>query len=120
MVVLKIYVVEHVLKTYGRLHPPPVFRKEDCPLHQVKDRFTIEGPHGPHICVVHEAPDMDLEQMHSGEKLDIESIRSTMKQMLIMLDFLHTDCYLTARTFPGRHHENRILILGQEYTQVNH
>ncbi|KAJ5795294.1 hypothetical protein N7457_001893 [Penicillium paradoxum] len=102
MVVLKIYVVDYMLKTYGRIHPPPVYQQQMCPLHKVSDRFLIEGPHGPHICVVHEAPAMDTEQMHSGEKLDLGSIRSTMKQMLLMMDFLHTDCYLTARIHPNK------------------
>lgn len=100
MVVLKIYVVDHMLKTYGRVHPPKVYQQSECPLHEVSDRFTIKGPRGSHICVVHEAPSLDTEQMHAGDKMDLESVRSTMKQMLIMMDFLHTDCYLTARIFP--------------------
>lgn len=100
MVVLKIYVVDHMLKTYGRVHPPKTYQQSECPLHEVSDRFPIKGPRGPHICVVHEAPSLDPEQMHSGDKMDLESMRSTMKQMLIMMDFLHTDCYLTARIVP--------------------
>ncbi|KAK4868588.1 hypothetical protein LT330_006790 [Penicillium expansum] len=101
MVVLKIYVVDHMLKTYGRVHPPKTYQQSECPLHEVSDRFPIKGPRGPHICVVHEAPSLDPEQMHSGDKMDLESMRSTMKQMLIMMDFLHTDCYLTARIMPN-------------------
>ncbi|KAJ5365979.1 hypothetical protein N7517_008865 [Penicillium concentricum] len=101
MVVLKIYVVDHMLKTYGWVHPPKPYEQSECPLHEVSDRFPIKGPRGPHICVVHEGPPIDPDQMHLGEKMDLESIRSTMKQMLVMMDFLHTDCYLTARIKPN-------------------
>ena len=100
LVVLKIYVVDHMLRTYGRIHPPKLYQESKCPLHEVRDRFSIKGPRGRHICVVHEAPSLDPEQVHAGDKLDLDSVRSTMKQMLIMMDFLHTDCYLTARNFP--------------------
>ncbi|CDM29770.1 Protein kinase-like domain [Penicillium roqueforti FM164] len=99
MVVLKIYVVDHMLKSYGRLNPPKTYQQSECPLHEVSDRFSIEGPRGPHICVVHEAPSLDPGQMHAGDKLDLKSTKSTIKQLLVMLDFLHTDCYLTARIF---------------------
>lgn len=99
MVVLKIYVVDHMLKSYGRLNPPKTYQQSECPLHEVSDRFSIKGPRGPHICVVHEAPSLDPGQMHAGDKLDLKSTKSTIKQLLVMLDFLHTDCYLTARIF---------------------
>ncbi|OQE35477.1 hypothetical protein PENCOP_c013G05072 [Penicillium coprophilum] len=101
MVVLKIYVVDHMLKAYGRLHPPKSYDKSECPLHEVSDHFHVKGSRGCHICVVHEGPSIDPEQMHSGDKMDLESMRSTMKQLLIMMDFLHTDCYLTARIKPN-------------------
>ncbi|KAJ5146519.1 uncharacterized protein N7515_001083 [Penicillium bovifimosum] len=101
MVVLKIYVVDYMLNTYGRIHPPKLYNQLECPLYEVSDRFTMKGPQGSHICVVHEAPSMDPEQVHAGDHHDLGLIRSTMKQMLIMLDFLHTDCYLTARISPN-------------------
>ena len=107
MVVFKIYVVDHMLKAYGRIHPPKQYQQNECPLHEVTDRFPIKGPRGPHICVVHEAPQIDPEQMHSDDKLGLEAMRSTIKQMLILMDFLHTDCYLTARIVP-RHRFRRI------------
>ncbi|KAJ5837107.1 hypothetical protein N7447_003133 [Penicillium robsamsonii] len=101
MVVLKIYVVDHMLKTYGRVYPPKSYQQSECPFHEVSDRFSIKSPRGPHICVVHEGPPIDPEQLHTGDKLDLESMRSTMKQILVMMDFLHTDCYLTARIRPN-------------------
>ncbi|KAJ5512052.1 hypothetical protein N7463_001604 [Penicillium fimorum] len=101
MVVLKIYVVDHMLKTYGRVHPPKPYEQSKCPLHEVSDRFSIKSPRGLHICVVHEGPPIDPEQMHPVDKMNLESMRSTMKQMLVMMDFLHTDCYLTARIRPN-------------------
>ncbi|KAJ5958047.1 uncharacterized protein N7479_005197 [Penicillium vulpinum] len=113
MVVLKIYVVDHMLKTYGRLHPPKLYQQSECPLHKVSDRFSIKGPRGPHICVVHEGPPLEPGQMHLGDKLDIESMRSTMKQMLVLVDFLHTDCYLTARIMP-----NAALNVGSDHRRV--
>ncbi|KAJ5443027.1 hypothetical protein N7445_004778 [Penicillium cf. griseofulvum] len=102
MVVLKIYVVDHMLKDYGRIHPPKLYQPNKCPLHEVSDRFSIKGPRGPHICVVHGAPEIDPEQVHSGDKTGLESMRSTVKQMLILMDFLPTDCYLTARIMPNK------------------
>mgnify|MGYP006988606280 CR=1 FL=1 len=100
MVVLTIYVVDHLLKTYGQVHPPTLYQQSECPLHEVSDRFLLQGSRGPYICVVHEAPSLDPQQMHSGDKMDLESMRSTMQQTLILMDFLHTDCYLTARIYP--------------------
>ncbi|QQK43614.1 Serine/threonine-protein kinase DCLK [Penicillium digitatum] len=101
MVVLTIYVVDHLLKTYGQVHPPTLYQQSECPLHEVSDRFLLQGSRGPYICVVHEAPSLDPQQMHSGDKMDLESMRSTMQQTLILMDFLHTDCYLTARIMPN-------------------
>ncbi|KAJ5563071.1 hypothetical protein N7535_002485 [Penicillium sp. DV-2018c] len=73
MVVLKIYVVDYILNTYGRINPPKSYNRLECPLYEVSDRFTIKGSQGPHICVVHEAPAMTFGESHAqpGDKLDL-------------------------------------------------
>jgi hypothetical protein len=34
-----------------RIHPPKLYQESKCPLHEVRDRFSIKGPRGRHICV---------------------------------------------------------------------
>jgi non-specific serine/threonine protein kinase len=95
--VLKIYVVMHVLKAYGRPHPQKVYPRDEYPLREVIDRFVIEGPKGKHICIVHAPPPIDLAEWISGDKLRLEAMKSSIRQLLIILDYLHTDCFTTAR-----------------------
>lgn len=100
LVVLKIYVVENVLKAYGRVHSPQNYPRNEYPFRKVIDRFVIKGTEGKHICIVHEAPSLESNQMGSDTKMDLESMRVSIRQLLILLDYLHTDCNLTARIYP--------------------
>lgn len=105
---LKIYVVAHILEAYGRTHPLKAYPRNEYPLREVVDRFVLNGPEGKHVCVVHAPPSIDVKVMmerqeklnQSGDKLDLESMRPIIRQLLELLDFLHTDCKLTARMCP--------------------
>ncbi|CAG8124206.1 unnamed protein product [Penicillium salamii] len=99
-VVLKIYVVQHKLRTYEKLIPPKKYPRSEYPYRKVLDKFEITGPEGKHICVVHEAPPLDPYQFHKGDKLSVNEMRETMRQQLILLDYLHTGCNTTARVDP--------------------
>lgn len=103
LAVLKIYVAENVLKAYGRVHSPQTYPRTEYPFRKVIDRFVIKGTEGKHICIVHEAPSLDSGQMGSDAKMDLESMRVSIRQLLILLDYLHTDCNLTARIYPHKH-----------------
>jgi len=89
-----------MLEAYGRTHSPGVYPRNEHPLRKVIDRFVIKGSEGKHVCIVHAPPSIDMDEMHSGDKLNLDAMRSTIRQLLIILNYLHTDCFLTARIFP--------------------
>ncbi|WEW55212.1 hypothetical protein PRK78_000641 [Emydomyces testavorans] len=54
--------------------------------------FQVKGPHGDHLCLVHEPLGLSLSQISDyfpEKKLDLEIIRPSLRQILIGLDFLH-------------------------------
>ncbi|KAI2678068.1 hypothetical protein DTO013E5_3247 [Penicillium roqueforti] len=61
------------------------------------DHFYIQGPHGRHICFVHEplgtSTDI-LVKMFSGHKMSLDEMKPGIRQLLIALDFLHSECHI--------------------------
>ncbi|KAI1920683.1 hypothetical protein LOZ12_005618 [Ophidiomyces ophidiicola] len=56
------------------------------------DSFELEGPHGPHICLVHQPLGLSLMQILDlipSQTLRIESIKGSLRQIIASLDFLH-------------------------------
>lgn len=101
LVALKIYVVQHNLKAHEKSLSPGKYPRSDYSYRKVLDKFEVTGPEGKHICVVHPLPDMDFSQVKFGEKLDLDTMRSSIQQQLYLLDYLHTDCNTTARINPN-------------------
>ena len=62
------------------------------------DSFEIEGPKGRHMCLVHEPMKMDLatfNQMCRGElRLPVYLVKALIENMLLALDYLHSECHL--------------------------
>ncbi|KGO76091.1 hypothetical protein PITC_006340 [Penicillium italicum] len=59
------------------------------------DHFHIQGPHGRHICLVHEplgtSADV-LVKMSPGQVMTLDDMKPGIRQLLVALDFLHSEC----------------------------
>ncbi|KAJ5321845.1 uncharacterized protein N7506_010975 [Penicillium brevicompactum] len=99
LVALKIYVVQHRLKVLEKSLAPKKYPRAQYPFRKVLDQFEFTGPEGKHICVVHQPSGIAIDQVKFGEKLDLDTMRSSIRQQLVMLDYLHTDCHTTARIY---------------------
>lgn len=58
------------------------------------DSFEINGPHGSHACLVHEALGMNLEELRElvpGRMFAADLIRQTLREVLRGLHFLHEE-----------------------------
>ncbi|KAI1954043.1 hypothetical protein LOZ57_000388 [Ophidiomyces ophidiicola] len=97
-VALKLYVTgakrDRELNMYKRIeaacaetdHPGRPF------IRKLLHSFQVKGPHGDHLCLVHEPLGLNLSQIsdyYPGRKLDLEIIRPSLRNILIGLDFLH-------------------------------
>lgn len=83
----------HVFKIYSHLDPT------ETPDHPGKDfirklygSFHIDGPHGKHLCLVHEALGLSLEHfilyLIDG-RYPLGLLKPSLRQMLMAVDFLH-------------------------------
>ncbi|PWY70873.1 U4/U6 small nuclear ribonucleo protein PRP4 [Aspergillus sclerotioniger CBS 115572] len=86
-VVLKLYVLgqerDHELKIYNHIQ---FIRK-------LLNHFFIDGPHGRHICLVHEPLGMNTSDLlHSipGKTMTLELMKPAIRQLLRALDFMHS------------------------------
>ncbi|KAI5251000.1 protein kinase [Aureobasidium subglaciale] len=63
-------------------------------IRRLLDSFEVEGPHGRHICLVHEPLGIsfaELRDLTSGRVFDEDLIRQTFRPILEGLDFLHRE-----------------------------
>lgn len=59
---------------------------------QLRDSFTVEGPHGAHTCLVHDPLGMSLAQVMrklSSQLLEREVLRYFLRRIIGALGFLH-------------------------------
>ncbi|PIG79648.1 hypothetical protein AARAC_001471 [Aspergillus arachidicola] len=102
-VVLKVYVTgqgrdhERELRIYkqingvGTKHPG---RNVICKL---LDHFDIQGPHGRHVCLVHQPLGTNadvLVKMSPGHAMILDDMKPGIRQLLVALDFLHSECHI--------------------------
>jgi non-specific serine/threonine protein kinase len=89
------------LKAWEHIYPTRASILSKYSPRTVIDRFSINGPHGSHICVVHQKPPFQPQDVAAADgKMDIESMRQGMKQRLIVADYLHSDCYTLVCPLP--------------------
>ncbi|KAE8137298.1 kinase-like domain-containing protein [Aspergillus pseudotamarii] len=66
-------------------------------LRKLLDHFYIQGPHGRHVCLVHEplgtSADV-LVKMSPGHVMTLDDMKPGIRQLLIALDFLHSECHI--------------------------
>lgn len=60
--------------------------------------FYVNGPHGRHICLVHEPLGMNSSELLKwipGQAMSLESLKPCIRQLLVVLDFLHSVAGIT-------------------------
>jgi non-specific serine/threonine protein kinase len=73
----------------GSKHPGRNF------IRKLLDHFYIQGPYGRHVCLVHEPLEMTadiLVKMSPGQVMTLDDMKPGIRQLLIALDFLHSEC----------------------------
>lgn len=61
------------------------------------DHFDIQGPHGRHICLVHEPLGTSadfLVKMSPKQAMTLDDMKPGIRQLLVALDFLHSECHV--------------------------
>lgn len=74
----------------GSKHPGRNF------VRKLLDHFYIQGPHG-HVCLVHEPLGMSadvLVKMSPGQVMSLDDMKPGIRQLLVALDFLHSECHI--------------------------
>ncbi|EFW16404.1 hypothetical protein D8B26_005743 [Coccidioides posadasii str. Silveira] len=99
-VALKIYVNRYIKRDetviYDRINAASnVERHPGCRfVRKLLTSFDIQGPHGKHLCVVHQALGMSMDQLlrfFPRRSIPMDSMKRCLRQLLITLDFLHTE-----------------------------
>ncbi|KAH2288675.1 hypothetical protein KXW29_001840 [Aspergillus fumigatus] len=66
-------------------------------IRKLRDHFYIQGPHGRHVCLVHEplgtSADV-LVKMSPGHVMTLDDMKPAIRQLLVALDFLHSECQI--------------------------
>ncbi|PWY95974.1 kinase domain protein [Aspergillus sclerotioniger CBS 115572] len=101
-VVLKIYVTgqnrNHELEIYKRMDAVEAHHPGKDFIRKLLDHFSIEGPHGQHICLVHQplgmSADTLLQKYIPGKLMTLEEMKPCIRQLLIGLDFLHSAAHI--------------------------
>ncbi|KAJ5239206.1 kinase-like domain-containing protein [Penicillium chermesinum] len=100
-VVLKVYVtgesgdLERELRIYKHMNMVETRHPGRNFIRKLLDHFYIQGPHGRHICLVHEplgtTTDVLL-KMFPGHVMTLDDMKPGIRQLLVALDFLHSEC----------------------------
>ncbi|KAF7620965.1 hypothetical protein AFLA_006258 [Aspergillus flavus NRRL3357] len=102
-VVLKVYVTgqarAHVreLRIYKQMNGVETKHPGRNFIRKLLDHFDIEGPHGRHVCLVHEPLGTSadfLVKMFRGHAMTLDDMKPGIRQLLIALDFLHSECHI--------------------------
>ncbi|PYI01188.1 U4/U6 small nuclear ribonucleo protein PRP4 [Aspergillus sclerotiicarbonarius CBS 121057] len=96
-VALKIYVTgekrDDELNIYRHLNSVEVEHPGKRFIRKLFDHFIITGPHGQHICLVHEPLGISASELLEwipGKAVTLEDMKVCIRQLLVVLDFLHS------------------------------
>ncbi|GKZ56544.1 hypothetical protein AnigIFM49718_001795 [Aspergillus niger] len=88
----------HELEIYNRVDAVEVEHPGRDFIRKLFYQFTVTGPHGPHVCLVHEPMGMSadtlLQKYIPGNTMTLGEMKSCIRQLLIALDFLHSAAHL--------------------------
>lgn len=98
---------EHELNIYNYMgsvetdHPGRKF------IRKLFHHFFVEGPNGRHVCLVHEPLGINATELLRhipGQKMTLEDMKPAIRQLLGVLDFLHSVAHLihTGTLVPSR------------------
>ncbi|KAI1957523.1 hypothetical protein LOZ58_005607 [Ophidiomyces ophidiicola] len=97
-VILKVCVAghekNHELGIYDRINSVPTTHPGRRFIRKLYGHFVIEGPHGRHICLVHEplgVSAIELLEMVPGRGMTLRDMKPCIRQLLVVLDFLHSE-----------------------------
>ncbi|KAE8152354.1 U4/U6 small nuclear ribonucleo protein PRP4 [Aspergillus avenaceus] len=99
-VALKVYVTgqeerNHELSVYRRINEVDTNHPGRRCIRKLYDHFSIKGPNGQHVCLVHEPLGMtanDVLSWRPGKVMNLGSMKACIRQLLVALDFLHSVC----------------------------
>lgn len=95
-IAFKVYInkskVHRELPIYKRINSLASEHQRSCHVRQQLDSFELTGPHGKHVCLVHEALGMNLEELQDlipGGLFEPDLVRQILRSILRALHFLH-------------------------------
>ncbi|CAG8354151.1 unnamed protein product [Penicillium salamii] len=104
-VALKVYTRDdnkHEFEIYKQLSKPSQHPGREH-VRDVLDTFTLPRPGGDHQCLVQKPLWESLQDLHyimPHARLEVDILKSAIKQMLLALDYLHTECKLVHTGMP--------------------
>ncbi|CAG8139920.1 unnamed protein product [Penicillium salamii] len=87
---------KHEFEIYQQLSKPSQHHGRKH-VRDVLDTFTLPRPGGDHQCLVQKPLWESLQDLHNvmpNARLEVNILKSAIKQMLLALDYLHTECKL--------------------------
>ena len=86
--------IRRELDAYRHLDTVTTSKSGALLIRELLDAFKVTGREGEHQCLVHEPLGMSMETLRltcPGEKLPVNILKPFLIQLLLALDFLHTD-----------------------------
>jgi hypothetical protein len=111
--VLKVYIsgVErnHEINIYDRINSTKTNHLGRKFIRKLLRNFSIEGPYGRHTCLVHEPLGLSVDLFLSfmpKRVLTLEDLKPCLRQILGVLDFLHSEAHIihTGKDFSAKNH----------------
>lgn len=100
-IALKVYVnsskVHRELPIYNHLNQIRTDHAGRRCLRPLLDSFEVAGPYGRHVCLVHQPLGMslyDLKMRARGKVFSKDVLRSSVRQLLAALDYLHKEAHV--------------------------
>lgn len=89
--------LERELRAYERMNSQETTHPGRNFVRKLLDHFYIEGPHGRHICLVHEPLGISADfiiKMFPGQAMSLDGMKPIIRQLLVALDYLHSECHI--------------------------
>ncbi|XHG09834.1 hypothetical protein AWENTII_012872 [Aspergillus wentii] len=87
----------HELSVYDRINSAKTDHLGRTFIRKLLDHFYIQGPHGRHICLVHQALGLSVDQFLcflDGQVMGLKDLKPFLRQLLGVLGFLHTEAHI--------------------------